>query len=582
LDVTVWLGHGGPGAGSFLQQWALPAHYFCGFHRNVGYAVKGAMREHLSDAFCCGLAELPAGDLFFESKSGKNSPIVSFRSDLWGHLRGPGQFRLGARFYWAVGDNFYEAVRQYYQGLAGNGVITKKTSSARKTETITATQFNTWGAEVAAQKEWGKYDQALLDSTYDGLKASGMKAEVFVVDAKWEGKYGRLAHDEKRFPNFDRTIARIRADGRRFGMWAAFLRCEQPGDLNLTTAHILQGLEGKPLIEREGSIEYYLFDVTQPEVESALRELVKKFVRRYEPDLVKFDFGYELPALAKGRPKDMNWAGERLLRKGLDVVVGAMREEKPELAVMYYALSPLFADYFDLHSPDDLFMCAGDYAREANRRFFFSSLLGELGMPTYGSGGYDWDSMAEIWFDSAAVGTLGSLNSFAGDEENSGPTPGRVAKFNGLAAVLRKTTLFHMEPVGADYSASASGARSPSWARIENGEPVLVALRTRRFDGGRGSGAYRELVRTNSQVVVASKSGEGIGTAPKLGVVPYGNGSVTIQRASRKDGNAEATEHYFGGVTKKTRLPIRAGTLEVPVREMGEDGTPVEWVEVDI
>lgn len=156
LDVTVWLGHGGPGAGSFLQQWALPAHYFCGFHRNAGYAVKGAMREHLSDAFCCGLAELPAGDLFFETKSGKNSPIVSLRGDLWGHLRGPGRFPLGARFYWTVGDNFYEAVRQYYLGLVDNGTIAKKTSTARKTETVTATQFQHVGRGSGGAKGMGK------------------------------------------------------------------------------------------------------------------------------------------------------------------------------------------------------------------------------------------------------------------------------------------------------------------------------------------------------------------------------------------------------------------------------------------
>jgi len=56
-------------------------------------------------------------------------------------------------------------------------------------------------------------------------------------------------------------------------------------------------------------------------------------MKRYRPDLVKFDFGYELPSLDTGVPKDMNWAGEKLLAKGLDVVVNAMREENPDLEV---------------------------------------------------------------------------------------------------------------------------------------------------------------------------------------------------------------------------------------------------------
>src|SRR2546430_9401572 len=89
LNMTSWLGHGSfPGPG-VLQQWGLPAGFFCGFHRNApSNNLKGAMKELLSDAYCCGLAELPSGDLFFETRGGKHSPIVSFRSDLWGHLRG--------------------------------------------------------------------------------------------------------------------------------------------------------------------------------------------------------------------------------------------------------------------------------------------------------------------------------------------------------------------------------------------------------------------------------------------------------------------------------------------------------------
>ena len=101
LNVTLWLGHGSSGPG-LLQQWGLPAHYFCGFHRNSGFGTKGAMIEHLSDAFCCGLADLPAGDLHFEIRGEKHSPILNYRSDLWKHLRGPGTTYLGSQV--ALGD----------------------------------------------------------------------------------------------------------------------------------------------------------------------------------------------------------------------------------------------------------------------------------------------------------------------------------------------------------------------------------------------------------------------------------------------------------------------------------------------
>src|SRR5439155_3718099 len=178
--------------------------------------------------------------------------------------------------------------------------------------------------------------------------------------------------------------------------------------------------------------------------------------------------------------------------------------------------------------------CGGDYDLAANRRFFFSSLLGEIGMPTYGSGGYDWSTMPDIWFDSSAIGTLGSLNSFSADEENARPTPDLVAKYNGLAQILRPTSNFSVEPIDATYLGPSRAARSSSWARTENGEVVLVALRRYRVDGGLGASKYADLLHSNATVVVASKTMEGIGRTPRLGVVPFGEGELTIKRHDGK------------------------------------------------
>jgi hypothetical protein len=582
LDVTLWLGHGGSGSG-LLQQWGLPAHYFCGFHLNSGSAAKAAMLEHLSSAFCCGLAELPAGDLYFEIRGERHSPVLNYRSDLWKQLRSPGTLSLGAKWRWAMGSNYYEAIRHYYLDLVQSGIIHDKSNSAHKNSVVLSPQFNTWGAEVASSKDWGRYDEPLLLSIYEGLKASGMKPGTFVIDAKWEGKYGLLEHSSERFPHFEEILQRIRSEGHLLGMWAAFMRCEDPRDLGLTTAHMLRGADGKPIVRTEGPVQYYLFDFTQPEVQQVLARLARKFVRRYQPDLVKFDFGYELPALAEGAPKDMKWAGERLLAKGLEVVVEAMRQEKPDLVVMYYSLSPLFNEYFDLHSPDDLFMCDKEYDLEANRRFFFSSLLGEIGMPTYGSGGYDWSTMPEIWFDSAAVGTLGSLNSFSGDEENESPTPERVAKYNGLAQLLRPTNTFSIRPIGADYVSSTRGARSPSWARLENDEVVLLALRACGGLGGKGTGKYMDVAETSASVVLASKTAEGIERALRLAVVPYGDGELTIRRAGDEMKPAEVIEHAWGNRPgKRVTIPVQNGRLAIPLRERIDDGSPVEWIEVNI
>jgi hypothetical protein len=340
--------------------------------------------------------------------------------------------------------------------------------------------------------------------------------------------------------------------------------------------------DGKPLISGDGDSKYYILDFTQPGVEKVLRARAKRFAERYQPDLVKFDFGYELPPLSVAAPKDMRLAGERLMLKGLEVVVGGMRDANPDIVVMYYCLSPLFLKYFDLHCPDDLFMAAGEYDLEANRRLFFSSLLGELGMPTYGSGGYDWATMPAIWFDSALIGTLGSLNSFIGDEEDEMPTPDVIAKYNGLSQALRSSNTFRIEPVEADYIEVARGAHSPSWARFESDELVAVALRTHRLDGRKGSGKFREVVETNASVVITSRTIDGIAKAASLGVVPYGEGEVIIHRADSQATEASAVEHFFGGDSKESRIEISGGTLRLALRERDEKGSPVEWIEVNM
>ncbi len=583
LEARSWLGHGYASGPGLLQQWGLPVHFFCGFNINEREGIaRDAYVRGQSEALCCGLADLPNGDLFTNLKSGAASLVVSYRSDLWGHQRGPGNLSLGSGLFWAFGANYYEAIRAYYAGLVDAGIIHKKASSERKTAVALTPQYCCWGAQVDRGKEGDRQNEAFLREMYRELKDSGMRAGMFPIDDKWEGRYGTLKASSERFPHFVEFLNEIRADGMRIGIWTAFFRCEDPGEVGLTTENMLRQPDGKPYLAGGG--KYYILDFTQPKVEGVFRKIAQNFIREYNPDLVKFDFGYELPSLDVAAPQDKRYAGERLLKKGLEIVVGAMREINPDIVLMYYQLSPLFLDELDLHSPDDLFMCAGEYDLEANRRFFFSSLLGTLGVPTYGSSGYDWRSSPNIWFDSAAVGTLGSLNDFRGDEQGEKATPQRIAKYNGLAQLLRKSNIYYVTPLDVAYEAPTRGARSHSWARFENDELVLLAIRPE----GHVDRAYSEsmaterrvwdTIRASVPVVVASRTNDGIESSHSLGVVPYGDGDVSIRRPS--GGEAEVTEHWLGGASTTSRLQTRAGSCHLRVRTKREDGALLEWIEI--
>ncbi len=576
LDTRTSIGRSGTG---ITQQWALPSHYFAGFRRQTPNAEAVS---NVTSAFCCGLTDLPTGDLFVDLKDRGGSLVFDYRSDLWGQVRGPGKLTLGAGVLWTFAPNYREAIRRYYKGLMNAGIVRKKENSARKNATILAPQWCTWGEQVAFHKE-NAMDQALLEEGYREMKAFGLQAGMLSIDLSWEGKFGSLEHSAERFPHFEEFLNRVRADGHRIGMWAAFMRCEDPAAFGLTPAQMMQLANGKPYVIQDELTTSYVLDFTRPEVEKIVRERARRYIRRYKPDLVKFDFGYEVPQLHSVAPHDMGWAGERMLSKALDVVVGSMREENPDVALMYYALSPLYNDYFDLHSIDDLWMARDEYDLEANRRFFFSSLCGEFGMPTYGSSGYDWSSAPNIWFDSVAIGTLGSVATFKSTEVARGePSPQCVAKYNGLAHLVRPTNQFRVEPLDPVYTPLTRGGHASSWVRFENDQPVLVALRIQRIDGGPGKNEFSGIAGTTASVVVASKTADALDRTTRLGVVPFGEGRLSLSRHSQPAAWAELTEHYFGGRSQVSHVEIRNGVLEIPLREAGDRGSPVEWIEVEI
>lgn len=573
LNQTVWLGRGSDAKG-LLQQWGLPVHYFGGFGVDrANDHARNVFVDDKSNCFVCGLAELPNADLFLDLQDGSASLWLDYRSDLWKHVRGPGTLSLGAELVWAIAEDEHAAISAYYRSLVDARIIHKKVNSAKKTSTALSPQFCTWGAQVARNKTGDRLDQAFLEEIYRELKASGMKVGMFSIDDKWEGKYGNLEHAVDRLPDFEKFLDQVRADGNKIGLWAALMRCEKPAEIGLTEEQMLKAVDGTPI--KGGGGSYFILDFTQPEVAKVAADLARKFMRRYKPDLLKFDFGYELPPVSQAAPKDKHWTGERMMWKGLDVVISAMREENPDLVVMYYQLSPLFLPYFDLHSPDDLFLNAGEYDVEANRRFFFSGLLGELGVPTYGSSGYDWESAPSIWFDSAPVGTIGSLNDFMGDERGEKTTPVLSARYNGIAQALRPSNTFRIVPLDAPSEGATRAAHSNSWARLEDGKVVLLAVRPDVVDSNRRHHPLRETIHCSMPVVVTSRTADDVEHANRLVVAAYGRGEVSIRRgAGRK---AEVFTHHFDGTVERSHAAIENGELKLSIKE-----DLVEWLEIQI
>ncbi|TDD96767.1 hypothetical protein E1269_30110 [Jiangella asiatica] len=508
------------------------------------------------------------------------APVLQLRGDLWGHLRGPGGFELGARLVWTVGAGYPEAIRAYQRALVETGAVAVAPSSPNKAAAATASQFNTWGAQLAAGRASQRFDQAALDTIDAQLVASGLDVGMVVVDDKWEGEYGRLEHAADRFPAFEATLERIRGRGLLVGLWAAFLRCDDPATHGLGEADLLRGPDGAPVVLGPADAPYFLFDVTRAGVREVLRERIAAFVARYRPALVKFDFGYEIPDLSRCAPSDPAFGGERLLGLALEVVVGALRAADPDVVVMYYALSPLFAPYVDVHSVDDLWLNAHEYHAEVNRRLFFGRLLGELGVVSYGSGGYDWAHQADIWFDSVGAGPLGMLGAFTRDLSDSSCPPELVALHNGLVRLSRRNTRFRLEAIGAGGLGPVTGARSSSWVRFEDDVPVLVALRVHDFLGAPGVREYGDLLAADVDVAVAAldDDGDGFARARRIGVVTRGAGRVVLRFVDDGEQVTVVAHTLNGRRSESVRRSTADGLALAPPAAV--DGDPVTWLEL--
>src|SRR5699024_10813739 len=114
--LTSWLGRGSMGPDSRIhQQWGLPVHYFGGTNRVTGRKARGSRRSGQSDAFCCGLVELPTSDMLLRMTQDSVSPVFNIREDLWESQSDEGELLLAAPLVWTFGTNYRNAIRNYYQ-----------------------------------------------------------------------------------------------------------------------------------------------------------------------------------------------------------------------------------------------------------------------------------------------------------------------------------------------------------------------------------------------------------------------------------------------------------------------------------
>ncbi len=585
IEATFWLGRASVyEPDGMFQQWGLPAHFFCGYSVDVVSATpyarsRGIYPDRISDAFCLGLVEAPAADHLMHTHGGRSSVIFRYRSDLWGNARTPGALKLGAAMVMTFGRTDRDAIRAYYKLMQGRGLAGVKPPSPRKQKVMTGSLFSQWGAQLAQGMQGHHNTQAHAEATYDALKRAGFRYAAYGVDEAWDTAEGSLIVNEAAFPDLDGLGARLRHDGLSLALWVGVILCESPAAVGLEERHLLHDKAGQIVRHPMWDKPIAYLDVTQAEVQANIRRRVVDMMRRHRPEFIKFDYGYGHPSLDVACPADSRLAGEAFFLKAAELLADAARSVDPDVVIMYYGLTPLMTPFTDILGEDDPWASQGDYDVEINRRVYFSSLLGELGMPTFGSGGYDWQTMPSIWFDTVLAGPMGGIADPSGDERGQLPTRDMAARFNGLSRIARPTTAFTLDIPPADPISVLKGAHASSWVRREGGRIVGVALRPTGGFGAPGLGQIRGVIETEIDVVVIAQGEGDLSQAPTLGIVPIQPGRLSLVRAQRR-GTVAITEHFADGSRRTRRQPLDNGRLELTLRTHSAAGVPLEWCEV--
>ena len=566
-DQRYSVGYFGLGTESDHQQWALP-HYL------VACYDAGDDAAPASHAACSGLGALPDGHALVRIDGGRFCYEISIRGDLWGHRRGPAPQRFEAPLVTAVAADWYSAGLAHFDALFAEGYARRKRAEDVPASAFLS-QFDTWGDQIHRRAILDRFDETHLREIYAAFRASGLTSKLFVIDDKWEHTYGSLEHDPERFPHFIELLDEVRAGGLGIGLWTAFPRCEDFRALGLTEDAVLMTPDGAPYVERQRKRSWYIFDLTNADAAAYLAGRARHLVRTYRPAMVKIDFGYEIPLPDVAGPHDPSQGGERLLLRFLEVIVGAIKQEDPAIAILYYCLTPLLNQYLDQTGADDMWMSRGAYDACFAKRALLSSWCGSFGVVPYGSSGYDWRSAEEIWLDTAIIGAPGIIAPISvADEYGDRLTPGLAARYNGIARITRTNPNYNVECYDADLHDPAAGPRARAWARIEDGRAVVITLR----QAAGGTVRVAGIAEADGRAVIASLTDAGIGASAALAIVPFDAGRVSVALNGR--GEPIVTAHLFGGGEIPVASEVEGQRVVINAMIHAPDGTPVERIEI--
>lgn len=523
--------------GNFGPSMSTP--YGAAFPRPVLFTAMGNGKGWI----CLGVGSVPDGAMTLQVRGTRGCFQYLYREDLWGAPSQPVRtwedlLRI------TIDTSAIGTFQKYYTSFP--------VDAAKKVAPVSSV-WNTWGM-------WRlrKYPIRPIADFMDK-----MSNEMMVLDDPWEASQGAGKPNLEKFPDFYADVDYVRRKGTAVGIWETVGWIKDTAAAGLGTQDLITDVQGKPCLANwnfdPSGEAYFCLDISSPRTRAFLEERTRKVMRDLKPRLIKLDFGYGMPNPNMGAPKDPRFRGERSSYEMVRLISAAAKSIDPNVIILYYGISPLWAPLVDMISLDD----QGDLwydTRQGHAEWsIWASLLSQQRVAISGSSSYEWRTDDEVLMNTIILGSPGAV--LPTELENGAPIPERF--LNRRLAVnkwYRRSILW--KPVWFNSSAGDMEAppRLRCWGRSENidGKDVLTALTLRE-----------DAVRTSVQNInwsgnwgLISQDGLPVTASARLAVIPFSEGKIELP-CSRKP--SKVTRLNMQGTVPANNWSWAGGRLTIKV-----------------
>ncbi len=498
-QANIALGSFGPSIGSPYGAAFPRPLLFAGMGNDIGFVALGA-------------GSIPDAAMSLRVQSTYGCFEYLYNEDIWGAQKNKKRI-WSEPLRLSIAENAWAAFKKYSDAFP----VKKKISPSSFLPA-----WNTWGT-------WR--DQHFVIAPVTQL-AQQTAAGSVVLDGSWEDQTGNGLPSKKRFEHFEDDIEYIRGKGLAIGVWQAVGWIADPFAQGLTANDLVVNRYGDACKANwdfdTWADAYYCLDPSSAHTRAFIRKRTKQIMQTLKPKLLKLDFGYGLPAPFMGVPRDVKFRGEQYAFEMVSLIAEAAKSIDPDVAIMYYSISPLWSPLEDIVSLDDQGDLWYDIRGGHASWSVWASLLGNSNTVISGSSGYDWDKDDETVLNSCILGPPGAVLPATG--KNGAAVDNKyLNRRKAINTWCRKTANWVPLWLNSSVGNLSGPPQLHSWGRLEKKDDsaILTALVLRPAEEKITDDRAAKIKWSGRWALIAQDE-QDIFSSHKLAMIPFDSGYIVM------------------------------------------------------